>query len=498
MEFRKISSKTAVKELLVLLILVGISILIRWSTILFPASQSWDEDTFLLVGSRTATGELPFTTTIENKPPLATLLHAVPFFVHISHPTIIKLFCSFLIGASAFFLTKFASNQLTSFHRIVLGSMYLVLYTFFPGGESWLIEVNVIFIFSVSFYLLDRVKRNGGLEQCLLLGFFTGSVPWTRTNWLLVSIVITVVAFVYSKSRQRQLFFLLGLLSPTVSIVLLYFLSGELGSLWKGTISLPLDLSSYRNSFFEVSRYMLIFFFLSFLLLVVSAIQKKYLKDKSDTGIEKSLFLMMIALVLMQAFQYPDFLHHTLQILPFFLVSVTLVWLNTILLLQERAIAQKLFNRMIRVSFVLAIGLAVSANFISVEHSKMLWHEQDRLTAKLKAYSSLEDNAILAFSDHYVYWRLGVRPFVPLVTHPSSLVKKPFIDFVSPRLYPEEVVENLFSNKPRFVIFDSSIWYLDKSIWYSRTAVRSTIKRKLSEDYYVADADSGKLFIRTS
>jgi hypothetical protein len=115
---------------------IAASVLLRLVWIVFPAVIDWDEGTYNLVASRLLAGELPYTTTMDNKPPLAELLRVVSMLLTGADPTALAVAAAVLVGTGAWLLSLVAFSGRRSWWQLAVVFGVIGILTLIPGGAA--------------------------------------------------------------------------------------------------------------------------------------------------------------------------------------------------------------------------------------------------------------------------------------------------------------------------------------------------------------------------
>lgn len=468
------------------------SILIRWSSIIYPSSLNWDEDTFLLVGSKMVRGELPYTSTFDNKPPLATLFHAIPFAVGLDQPQTLRIMAALLVAIAAFLLVASTATREPWWRLWLLGMPFIVLYSWLPSGMSWMTQLNVIVLFSCAFYCLaGRIQRRSSCPT-VIFGLLVGALPWFRTNWTIVAIVLTAAGYYFSEGRKQRLYFIIGLVTPSLIVALLYAVLADLQILWRGLVELPIALSTNRGLDIQVSEGMPLLLVATTSLCVGSLLIRRKWGHKTGFALDLWIIAMAVGLGVAQAFQSPDFNHHTLQMVPFITLGTVRLVDATRLLPESAKTVQHFFVLGLIIFPVIGAAIALT-DLRNAARLQEQWDAQTRLTDAIHDLKPSPADTVWALSDHFVYWRLGLPPIDPLVAHPSSIGKPPFVAAYkgSEQGVPRDAIAEIMALDPKFIIASEQdgYWYLD------RASIR-LVKGLLASRYSEVAGTDGKLWVR--
>lgn len=448
------------KQLKPLFFFICLSTIWTIDSIIFPITEDWDEDTFLLVGSRMAHAELPYTTTFENKPPLATFLHSLPFLFGITDPHLMRLITAILLGLCAFFISSTNLDSKRNWISQLVGIFFLSLYLILPAGKAWMTQINVILLFSICVSLAAKATTLKSYTFIILCSLI-GCLPLVRTNWVLVCIILLAYILYSRKSNRIRLLGCISFMSPSFFVIILYSLSGNLNMLWKGIIALPIEISTDQGISLETSEYMVSLSSISFFLSLISLILRSKAKGKNAWDFDILLILITIAIVTAQILQFPDFSHHTLQIVPFLALSLLRV-LDAIFLVTKNFAGNGTNQKLLRWISIITLPM-LTLNLGQLGKLQMEWQREKIIVESVERRLGelSREGKVWALTDHYIYWRLGIKPFHPLVSHPSSIAKQAFINQFFKGETPQITLKNLLEMKPEIIVVNPDIGYLE-------------------------------------
>ena len=218
------------------------AVLLWLPSILWPFTISWDENTFFLVAQRLLHGELPYTTTFENKSPLGLVFQSGAMAIVGPSPLGLRLISALLLGATAFLLVSAAPKERFRFLTAYLvGALFILLWVNLTNGLVWMSEINVVLIFALAWSLF--VRQDFRRPFVLVgLGLVIGLLPLVRVNWAFVALILFVGVWLEHKSLRNFFLLLTGALVPLAGTLAAYALTGSLQRLWAGMVALPRGL----------------------------------------------------------------------------------------------------------------------------------------------------------------------------------------------------------------------------------------------------------------
>ena len=467
---------TWAKQLGVVAALAGVSLLLRFPFISFSAPVGWDENTFFLVASRGALGELPYTTTFDNKPPLAVFFQTIALAARVDSPWQLRVVAAMLLAIAAYFLTRVGFRRGPSWWQVPAGAVFIALYSLLPEGFGWVTELNAIFLFAIAIYLLWRLAV-GQATSVLALGLVVGLLPLTRTNWALVAISIVVAAYFYLRVSRQFAIFVVGVFAPVAITATLYLFAGEISRFWQGGVLLPLryGVEATDASAFALPPYSLRLWLIGMALIAIAAALGWYLGQIEEVVFDGFVAVFATALLLTALVQSPDYGHHALQFVPIIAIGLTRVigqalqmpWpLQISLVTTGAATLLAVFGLPLAnyyqgwVSLKQAYTPSNFSNFareITSDGSTNLGEVGISALASVDSLVGKDQRSVWALDTHDIYWRLGKLPVSPLVTHPSSLVEPAFLrTYFGSEVSPEQAVAKTFDLSPDLIVFESA------------------------------------------
>jgi hypothetical protein len=292
------------------------SVLLRITWIANPYTFGGDESTYLVVAGRLLHGEVPYTTTFDNKPPLAELPQAISILVFGNSMVGVRIGAAIVLGIAAFLLSSAAFSTRFTWLRLPTAITIICTYTLIDQGAAWQAELNAILFFSLAAW--SFTKRHSPY----LIALFAGVIPLCRTNWILVTAVIVVFAILMPRPRPSRGIWLalLGLITPAASVVFVYLVLGKFDRLLQGAVILPM-MRQEAGTFglpFKWDKYLAA----SLLVLVFAIVLSSVLQQKKERFTDLYFLATMLALTVMALIQSPDFDHHSLQIVAFLPVAL--------------------------------------------------------------------------------------------------------------------------------------------------------------------------------
>lgn len=290
---------------------LAVSVLARISWIIHPAIMGGDESTYFVVASRMLHGELPYTTTFDNKPPLAEAPQALAILFFGHNLISLRVAAALILGIAAFLLASVAFSNRMTWLRFPISIASICLYSTIDQGAVWQAELNAVLIFSIALWLIIRKLPPFWIGLCI------GLIPLMRTNWIAVSAVLAfgVTVWPWPVSLKRVMALAAGICAPVLFVVLPYLLTGQMQRLISGAVILP--MARQEATGFALPSSWAAYALIAAALLVLAAVIHRQSGRADAAAFDAILVLSLAALTLVAAYQSPDFEHHTLQVVMF-------------------------------------------------------------------------------------------------------------------------------------------------------------------------------------
>jgi hypothetical protein len=376
---------------------------------------------------------LPFTTTIENKPPLALIFQTAALAISNHDLITLRLICSIivsitgiLIGLSVSRLTKQGNWPIIVFSS----AFYTYLVSTIPSGLSWGSEINTNFIFVLLIFTLVIFLDRGSLLYFCLSSIFAGLLPLFRTNWLPISFLCLTYLFLMGKNKFWRIALIFISLSPVALISLIYTVKGVGAELYKFAFQMPLFInfiSVSENRFTRpqgADKYL-------FISLLFYCIAYFFVRTERTRMFLNFFSILLLTQYIILAIQSPNYAHHTIQLVPFL---VFFSMLSLVLTVKKIKLNKSLF---IFASTVFILSIAISAPssiFGDNENNGNVSYVQMKRTSEW--VKSFNQDKVWALNSHYIYWMDALTPPKPYLTHPSHIYVPGFVDFIRNERHP--------------------------------------------------------------
>lgn len=387
-------------------------------SILWPITFSWDESTFYLVAQSLLQGELPYTTTFENKSPLGLVFQSVAIAVVGTSPTGMRLIAALILGATAFLLVSSAPTCKRFIPAYVVGALFLLAWVNFTNGLAWMSEINVVFVFALAWFLITS-RRSQGVMGNVLLGVVIGSLPLVRVNWAFVAAILFIAAWLWNRNLKTFIYLLLGALLPTTITVGLYVTVGALPRLWAGMVELPRGLGESEGwGFPNLGNDQLPLYWLALIGLVtalgLTAIRVQQIRGDAYDRVDLLVLVTAWALTVGAFIQPYDFPYQTLQILPLAIISI---------------------GRIIQLSGPFTFATLIPIGITSLALAYLMWvnalttfdwrntsREETELVSFVGSIPNFKDKSLwVPDTNNFLYWRLKKPSIIPLASQPYLL-----------------------------------------------------------------------------
>lgn len=454
MKFRGVADQLRQRSGLWLLLALEATAVAFWlPSILWPFTISWDENTFYLVAQRLLEGELPYTTTFENKSPLGLIFQSMAMAVVGPSMNGMRLVAALLIGLTAFLLVSAAPTRKRGVPAYFVGALFLLSWVNLVNGTVWMSEVNVVLVFAVTWYFIVSHRGNGWIPL-VTTGVLIGTLPLMRVNWAFVSVTLLVGLWLWNRSARSLVLLALSALIPSALTVAIYVLSGQLPRLWAGMIQLPSGLGETEGwRFPSLQDDQMPLYWLALIMFVTAlqlmALRVQRIRNGSFNAFDVLLLAAAWALSLGAWIQPYDFPYQTLQFLPFVALAVG----RQIMVFGKYASAA-----LIPVSLAcLSLTYLYVINVVNAFDWRNTSLQETNLVAYLETVPGIADKSIWVPDDNnFVYWRLGKQSIIPLASQPYLVwergAQRADLGF---EMSESEATQYVFDQLPDLIVADS-------------------------------------------
>lgn len=463
------------------------SVVIRLPSILWPFTINVDENTFLLVAQRLLHGELPYTTTFDNKSPLAVLFQSAALLLVGPNPHLLRLLAALLAALTAFALVAAAPGKRPALPAYATGFFFLALWAALPDGLAWMTSLNVALVFAIAFLLVTR-EQTETRWQLLLTGMAVGALPLVAVNWSPVFVCIVVWYAVHIRLTRTIALFLVGALLPLMLTVAVYAVDGSLERLWRGAVVFPLMVSDGGGltlpslSDDQLPDYWLLLLVITSVI-VVMTMQLDRIRLQRVSPVDWLTLASVWALTPAMWFQAHDSGHHTLQLVPFIALAI------------GRLLAAASGFRSVLLTPLFAASVALLFSFAANTLSQYDWRRQAaEETAVTQAVADIPDFETMSLwipdAEQFVSWRLDKPPITPIATHPYLLWHQGSQQAFFGRTFTAaEATQLAFDLKPDVIIAGSSY----RPPGSGANAASDPWESNLQRDYKVIAEVSGRV-----
>jgi hypothetical protein len=429
----------------------------------------WDESTFVVIAQRLLDGYLPYVDLWDNKPPLTFVFYAVVLGVWHSLIAVrvagtVWLFLASLltwrIGCLLWDRTAaFASAALVIVCTSLLPPYGMPAERIF-GGQATLTEILALVPMLAALLLLMPGARDG--KRACLAGVALSAATLFRSNLAFVTLAVGVSLVALSarmgvRGVLRQVgAYVCGGLVPLGLVLLPYVVSGHLREFVEATLVAP---AAYVQSFSQsdfvgmlrmgFDRSNVVLWGGAIAGLVASAMQC-WRADRTGRRAYLLLGVFTVATAWSIASSGSAYVHYLVQIIPF------------LALLAGAAVASVARLSKVAAAVVLALGLLApvgplveryrAAATTLAEGRPLRSDAGYQIAAYLSANNPL-GRPVYLMSDHIAYWLIGMPPIAPSVTHPSTISKEYFLEFVAgPGATSDGELAKILAREPEFIV----------------------------------------------
>lgn len=435
------------------LLLFGLSVSLRIATIVNAATIDWDENQFLTVASRVAQGELPFVTTLDNKPPLFPLQQAITLVGGMTNPSLMRVALAATVALSALLVVRATAGPDTTNVGPWFAGLFLIVATSIsPAGGAWMSQTSANLLLALLLLLLmsDRPTR----WRWVQLGVVAAAVTLTRTNYAFPAAALLVVGLLQHDSRgrlrsARDAVLGGGLLAALVALP--YVVTGTVTHLRVGIIDVLLGPGGQATGVPGAQRIPI--WVLPLLVFQVSALVISG-PDRTDAASgwwRATLRGPRILPVVAQLGMLASLLFHSTLWTHYSIMLLVPVAVQLGLIGGRRApVGRTMISVTLGVLALLVLAASGTSGLLSRSAEA---HREASVVQQLDLLVEDRDLRVWAISDNYIYWRTHTAPAHPIVTFPAGLDIPVFRQNVG--LYGDEPVPG--------TALDAALMVLDRS-----------------------------------
>jgi 4-amino-4-deoxy-L-arabinose transferase-like glycosyltransferase len=478
---------------LLVAVMVSMSLIVRIATILWPSTINWDENTFLTVAQRLAVGELPFVTTLDNKPPLLPLQQAVPFLLGWSEPWQIRLLLAVLIGITAALVARavlVAGG--TSRGAVLAGFVLIVGASLSPAGGASMSHHNPNLLLAVLMLIALKKEQDRKGWEIVAVGALAAAMTLTRTNYAFPAAAVLVTMLILSATAdrtQKLIRMSAGGLAVVIAVVIPYASVGGLTNLRYGLFDVlfgPGGRAATGGTLPAIPFWLPPIIILSVLLAVAArgsqeSVQGGRVHSARPARHDAAMLVPLVAMIgmVVSLALHESVLDHYAGLL---IVPLAIQAGLAIRGESERSSEKSGSEGRLRVAATagaaaasaIALLFAGTAGIVPTGDPSAAVNREDEVVRELAARLGVNPGRVWALDHHYVYWRLGLAPSNPIVTQPSTLNVETFVLAVP--LFREASVPSspfataslLLDESPRYLVSSAA---LDED--YLRTGMSS-------------------------
>ena len=490
------------------------AVLLRSSSLISAPRASFDEDTFILVAQRLARGELPFTTTFENKPPLFSVLPAIPQLFAPESRLAVRVALTVVILLTGFAVAVSVRRATGSVLGGGASGLALVGFSALaPSGQAWMSQHSANFWLAILLLLCWPRGTATRARSPFLVGVVAGVLVLTRTNYVIPATVLLLLDLAWRPAGGRFGVFarvVAGGASVAGIVAAAYGLVGELPALLAGALDVLVaegGQGDVRSTLRPLPGWMMSTVGL-FAVVSVAALPGAAGRPKPALRLWWSGVALAASIGVSVLLHRSIFSHYLLMFgVPVAILSglvVHAVLQGIGVPGQPRLVRRGLTVITLRVALPLAAAGAL-AGPAGLQPTRLIpavgtseASEDRALVDALRGFLEQSPGSVWALSDHFVYWRTGTLPPHPLVTHPSSLTKSEFwssvpLDASARPQTTRQAIDLILATRPRYVVSTEHLdeWYLDPF-----PEERAHLRERLAGDYRVVWRSDGDMAIR--
>lgn len=464
----------------------------------FPAVIDWDESTFILVGQSLVDGHLPYVELWDNKPPGAFVPFALTILLAGRSIVAIRVLGAACVLVSAY-LTFLIGRRLWGARAGVLAAVMFVVFTSLtPGCQATMTETlaMVPVMAALAILMTGRHEPVSGFAAGALLSL----ASLVRTNLACLLVVAGIYLLIRSaacdSARMARLVlpYGLGALLPPLLVGAPYLAMGTWKILVDSAIVAPLYYADVQRGPGAALGSFLSMLGQYHLALCVGFLGGTVLTARhwmTPAGPRRDhlilLYACFAAITGTMLFGGPFYRHYGIQIVAF------------LALLSGQFYATLLRHGRVRIVIgLLAVGLALPVWVLAAAYwdlgRKTLRGERD-VVYELADYLRSENpqhEPVYLMDFHLAYWLTDTKPLSRIVTHPSNIVREPFVKIAGgPGATPESEMNRLLQASPLFIVKKANTLYLNP-----HPALKAVLEQTLRRDYELVRDIRGALVYR--
>lgn len=481
---------------------VGMSLILAAATLrldsfIWPSTIDWDENTFLTVARRALEGELPYTTTFDNKGPMSVLFNAAALGMSFDSLVVFRLALVVLIGLSGYavFITVHEIGGRNGDAGLA-AVLFVVLSSSIPTAGLWHTAHTGNTLIVLVFFVLARF----GSSRPATLGVLLAALVLTRANYGFTVVATWVTCLAIAPQVSRNRFALRSVLGGTATLLVVaavYATQGALDRLFSGLVTVNLaqghGVSGFSN-IGKVATYLVSVQLFAAFLAFAGNYGRPNRSRMRITHMSIVITAASSATALSVSLSEVVYGHHALLLVAFPALQIGVLMTTGAPHGANQKPPRSRAGLLRPVTFAAAIALllnSIPSDVFSIDRDGFQ-AESDVVTAVEEARAQ-SPGGLWALTDHYVYWRLRELPIHALVTHPSSISKPGFLATVhlpgGPASDATEAVLAILELKPGVVVTraDMRHGYLDAS---ASVALKEALRRN-----YCPTSEVGRVMI---
>lgn len=458
------------QEILVFVALLFFSLMIRMP-FFFRSVIDWDEATFILMGQSILEGNLPYVELWDNKPPLAFVPYAL--FIWLFDSIIsVRIGGAVCLALAAYFTYLICLHIWNRSAGFFAGCLSIVFVSIIPTAQATMSEIIVSV--PVLGVLALFVTRNINNWTIFFAGFLISVAALIRLNLAYLVVTIGIFLFVYSitahnRSPIKTLFFYgIGGLIPVSIVTAFYAAEGQLETLIKSAIIVPLRYSSsqlssieslafHLKSGFNFSNALLWIGFIGGCIFITKNWQT-YTQTSRQKFLIISVFFIGIALSIIN--NGAGFYHHLIQIIA--VISIPAGIFYSVFVSQGNYSQSKTFIFIILLTLSCQTVINAYTNQIpKLIHNKPLLTDAGYKLAEYLLKENPRKEPMMLLNYHIAHWLTDTKPLSKYITHPDN-ISRPYIlnVMVNDQATLTTELKKLLNKKPLFIVKKKHINYI--------------------------------------
>lgn len=366
---------------------------------LYPLQDWVDANAFFTMGRGLINGKIPYLDLFEQKGPLLYFIHAIGAFI--SNTSFLGIYLLEILSMTIFlyYIGKIIEQFLNKkANYILLPIVMMTLFTtnafkYGDSAEEFCLPLLTISLYHMLYHFKTNLKELKP-KHFIIDGILASSILWIKYTMLGFHFAFMASFFflLLSKKEIKKaitscLYFLLGMIIPTVPILLFFQINGATKELFHVYFTLNMTSYGQRASILsKLGNALLLYlnrgsrevlcFILTILGFIFFTIKNKYLEK---TSYKIALITTYLFLILGVYFGGKAYIYYFLIFVPF-----TVLGLIHLYQLKERNIEKKGIALIISLSFLITLGINQNIKSINIDYQKTAQYQFGEIIKKKK------------------------------------------------------------------------------------------------------------------